>query len=224
MFEDQSAPGSLGSRPAAGVPPTRPVSTEPEDILASVEVTPAGVAPRVSVPVRPVALRPIPRSQGAGVELPLEPVASRHVGRTIALVSLGIVGLGAVVGAGWYGWTVWQASSSTVTPVQPTGQTQTPGVTPTPTQTPTTPVVTQPTTIPRDTDRDGLSDEDEAQYGTNPTLVDSDADGLTDRDEVSVFKTNPLLRDTDGDTFSDGDEVRNGYDPKGSGKLLNLPQ
>jgi hypothetical protein len=76
---------------------------------------------------------------------------------------------------------------------------------------------------PVDTDRDGLSDEDEALYGTNPELVDTDDDGLTDRDEVVVFKTDPLNPDTDGDGFTDGDEVRNGYDPKGPGRLLELP-
>lgn len=48
-----------------------------------------------------------------------------------------------------------------------------------------------------DGDKDGLSDADEARYGTD--------------------KSNP---DTDGDGFKDGDEVKAGYNPKGAGKLL----
>ncbi len=79
---------------------------------------------------------------------------------------------------------------------------------------------TQPTT---DTDGDGLSDAREVALGTNPNLVDTDADNLNDREEVEVYLTDPLNPDTDGDTFKDGDEVRNGYNPKGPGKLLQLP-
>jgi len=47
-----------------------------------------------------------------------------------------------------------------------------------------------------DGDSDGLSDAEEAKYGTNPQLPDSDADGT-----------------------SDGDEVYSGANPNGSGDL-----
>lgn len=47
-----------------------------------------------------------------------------------------------------------------------------------------------------DTDQDGLSDQLEAHYGTDPNNSD-----------------------TDGDGYQDGEEVANGYDPNGSGKL-----
>jgi hypothetical protein len=50
-----------------------------------------------------------------------------------------------------------------------------------------------------DADDDGLSDGDEAAYGTNPSDPDSDNDGLDDGAEVSLG-TNPL----DGDTDDDG--------------------
>ena len=64
-----------------------------------------------------------------------------------------------------------------------------------------------------DSDRDGLLDGQEVlQTGTNPLVPDSDGDGLTDGDEVAR-KTNPLNADTDGDGSRDGDEVRNGTDP-----------
>lgn len=87
-----------------------------------------------------------------------------------------------------------------------------------------------------DTDKDGLADEDEESYGTDPKnpdtdndgysdyeelilgtdpltpneydeTVDSDSDGLTDIEEVKNFKTNPYAVDTDGDGLSDYDEV-----------------
>lgn len=44
------------------------------------------------------------------------------------------------------------------------------------------------------------------------TLADSDADGLPDEVEV-LYATNPQKGDTDGDSYRDGEEVRGGYDP-----------
>lgn len=52
------------------------------------------------------------------------------------------------------------------------------------------------TAAPPDTDQDGLSDADEATYGTD--VLDSD---------------------TDNDGYLDGAEVQNGYNPKGTGEL-----
>lgn len=78
-------------------------------------------------------------------------------------------------------------------------------------------------TIPNiDTDRDGISDADEASYGTNPTNPDTDGDELSDADEVRVYRTNPLAPDSDGDTYKDGQEVKGGYDPNGPGKLQDI--
>ncbi|MCH7492373.1 hypothetical protein IID19_02135 [Patescibacteria group bacterium] len=51
-----------------------------------------------------------------------------------------------------------------------------------------------------------------------PTSVDSDLDGLTDVEEA-LFGTSVSLADTDGDNFSDGQEVLNGYNPNGPGLL-----
>jgi len=74
-----------------------------------------------------------------------------------------------------------------------------------------------------DTDGDGLTDEEEAKYGTNPQKTDTDEDGLTDYEEVMIWKTDTLKADTDGDGHPDGTEVKNGYNPLGAGKLLELP-
>lgn len=77
----------------------------------------------------------------------------------------------------------------------------------------------------KDSDNDGLSDEEEKQLGTNPSNFDTDGDGLTDRVEVRIYHTDPLKKDTDGDSYNDGDEVVNGFDPtKGGGaRLFNVP-
>lgn len=50
--------------------------------------------------------------------------------------------------------------------------------------------------------------------------IDSDSDGLTDQEEISIYGTDPNNLDTDGDGYSDGDEVDAGYNPLGSGKLV----
>ena len=53
-----------------------------------------------------------------------------------------------------------------------------------------------------DTDRDGLTDGEEAILGTNPGLYDTDGDGVNDFDEVDQFKTDAL--DPNGDKDRDG--------------------
>jgi outer membrane protein OmpA-like peptidoglycan-associated protein len=61
--------------------------------------------------------------------------------------------------------------------------------------------------LPKDSDGDGLTDDEEAKLGTDPFNKDTDGDGLTDGDEVKVYKTNPLNPDTDFDGLKDGPEV-----------------
>ncbi|HKJ39992.1 MAG TPA: hypothetical protein VJ972_14545, partial [Anaerolineales bacterium] len=65
-----------------------------------------------------------------------------------------------------------------------------------------------------DTDKDGLTDGDEVNlYKTNPLAMDTDEDGLLDGEEVQIYLTNPLASDTDVDTLSDGLEIENNTDP-----------
>ncbi len=59
----------------------------------------------------------------------------------------------------------------------------------------------------KDQDRDGLSDQAEKEYGTNPKSPDTDKDGMVDSDEVLIYHTNPLHPDSDNDTLSDPDEI-----------------
>lgn len=83
---------------------------------------------------------------------------------------------------------------------------------------PVAPIAPAPVVV-ADSDKDGLSDTQEVQAGTDPGNPDSDADGLNDKEE-GVWNTDPLNPDTDGDTFSDGMEVRSGYNPLGAGKIV----
>lgn len=46
--------------------------------------------------------------------------------------------------------------------------------------------------VPRDSDGDGLSDDEESRAGTNVFLRDSDGDGITDYEEVRILHTDPL--------------------------------
>jgi hypothetical protein len=90
-----------------------------------------------------------------------------------------------------------------------------------------------------DQDDDGLSDEKEAELGTDPTKPDTDGDGINDGTEVENgtnpldpndpgkdtdddglkddkepgFGTDPENPDTDGDGIKDGKEVEIGTDP-----------
>jgi len=58
-----------------------------------------------------------------------------------------------------------------------------------------------------DPDGDGLTNQEEADLGTDPNDPDTDDDGLLDGDEVNIHGTDPLDPDTDSDDFYDGAEV-----------------
>jgi hypothetical protein len=50
---------------------------------------------------------------------------------------------------------------------------------------------------PKDTDGDGLTDDEEAQLGTDSNNGDTDSDGYNDWEEVKTLKTSPTQADTD---------------------------
>jgi Bacterial TSP3 repeat len=85
-----------------------------------------------------------------------------------------------------------------------------PAVEPTPAPAPIlepTPAPAVPVSESGDIDGDGLSDIDEAAYGSDPLNRDYDADGLVDGEEVYIHGADPLNNDSDGDGLLDGEEV-----------------
>lgn len=58
-----------------------------------------------------------------------------------------------------------------------------------------------------DSDKDGIADEQEAIYTTDPNNPDTDGDKLSDGLEVFSFHTNPLIKDTDEDRLTDYEEA-----------------
>jgi hypothetical protein len=74
-----------------------------------------------------------------------------------------------------------------------------------------------------DTDSDGLSDDEERTWGTDPDDPDTDTDGLLDGEEVHTYITDPLAPDTDGDGSSDGDEVAAGTAPLDPASHPSIP-
>src|SRR5690606_6522699 len=64
-----------------------------------------------------------------------------------------------------------------------------------------------------DTDNDGLTDAEEADFGTDSGHADYDGDGLADGDEVKLFQTSPITIHSDADRYDDGKEVKDGYTP-----------
>ncbi len=60
----------------------------------------------------------------------------------------------------------------------------------------------------RDTDGEGLYDDEEETLGTDPNNPDTDSDGLNDFEEVRVYSSDPKKPDTDGDNLTDFDEIR----------------
>ena len=75
----------------------------------------------------------------------------------------------------------------------------------------------------KDADDDQLPNDWETKYNLDPNdasdaTADGDSDGLNNLEEYK-YNTSPDNADTDGDGHSDGDEVKNGYNPRGTGKL-----
>ena len=64
-----------------------------------------------------------------------------------------------------------------------------------------------------DEDNDGLTNDQEADYKTDPANRAPDGDGLTDGAEVNTYKPDPTRLDTDSDGYSDQIEVYSGHDP-----------
>ncbi len=208
-------------------------SLELKSALANQKLKPVGETAPAAPGFGATPFAPSTREK-AGPEIEISPplLSKKSVFVVVGVVL--IVGLGAATA-----WGIWR-SSKKATPQNapfvnaPVNETPAAAVNAPvnavlePVVEPVLPAVTEPaspvTPPPAvDTDGDGLTDEEEAKYGTDAQKVDTDTDTLTDYEEIMIWKTDPLNLDTDGDTYDDGMEVKNGYNPLGAGKLLELP-
>jgi hypothetical protein len=120
-----------------------------------------------------------------------------------------------VDGAEQPGSAVQQGTQPTTTETNPVPTVLLPPVDqqPQPTPVPVVEPTPIPTEIPQDTpsdgdtDGDGLSDAEEAIYGSDPLNRDYDGDGLSDGEEVYIYGTDPVNNETDGDSLTDGEEI-----------------
>lgn len=224
---------------ASSVPPPTPVSVPaPTNPVVKAPLPPGlGDEEIFSTPPRPVA--PLDHARGLRPAQEEVRVVSRsHGGAAKRMIVIGVIAVLIVVAAVLLASLILR-SRKAVSPLSEPSP-SVPSVT-----TPLEDIIAQPSSVlpgsdnprieddlllgtrepatPVDSDRDGLSDEEELSLGTSPRSADTDADGLSDRDEAKQWGTNPLNPDTDGDGYKDGDEVNNGYDPKGSGKLFEIP-
>lgn len=195
--------------------------TPTEDIFAKTDAA----APHIISPTAPTP----PSEQTPESLTPTLPTAAPS-GSRVKIVVILLAILVVIVAAFFISFHIL-TSRTPVTPKPPDAtsaqpKTAVPETSPSPASSPSASAVTPSPALvatEKDSDKDGLTDTQENQLGTNPQSVDSDSDGLFDREEVEVYGTNPLNPDTDGDTYTDSAEVKAGYNPKGSGKLLQLP-
>ena len=69
----------------------------------------------------------------------------------------------------------------------------------------------------KDPDSDGLTNDEEAELGTNPEVADSDGDGVSDGNEVRTG-TDPLSADSDGDGQPDNETTPAWFQDNSSGQ------
>lgn len=208
LFEPPTAPG--GQLP----------EKEPEDIFAATEPPAVSKSAPASPAVKPPVVIETPPPVIAKAPL----ISSRKtmivLGVIVGLIILGGVGYG-LARFLRQAQTSPEASAPTPSAMEPEAVIPS-TVAPTPEQ--EAPLIPEaPPVGPIDTDGDGLSDEEETAMGTKIDEPDSDSDGLFDFEEVKTYQTDPNNVDTDGDTYNDGTEVRNGYNPKGEGRLVEIP-
>lgn len=227
-------------QPVQSVSNAQPTSQAvPEDMFASVDGGAVGANRPASYPAgypaaafnQPSAVQPAYQPANPAYDQELFGGRNFPWGKVITLVIIILV-LAGIGGAVYYGYVYFKSLNKTagVAPTQETSATtavptDTVPATVAPIATATVPVATvEPENI-KDSDGDGLTDDEETTYGTDKNIVDSDADGLTDWAEIKIYKTNPLNPDTDNDGYKDGQEVINGYDPllPGNARLYEVP-
>lgn len=230
IFGGETPDETAAPQPAPGAPapaPQQPTPAPAGPTPPAPQPAPAPVAPQAPVPSPdlppPGARDPLPQPRASAFDrVPKKGGMSTWLKIVIIVVIVAILG-----GGGYFAWYLYSTFSaieivdtdseaninqnvnSNVAPVEEVEEVINTNV-------------EELTPAPLDTDKDGLSDTQEKQEGTDPTKIDTDKDGLTDREEVIIYKTNPNKKDTDGDGFNDGDEVDNLFNPNGPGELFDL--
>ncbi len=229
MFDDQmkNQPDKTG-QPPADLPKV-------EDIFADSETKAQSSSPfkPVQPPTQPPAqsgqVQPTQPAKSAVDQMPdgisqAELFGGRSILENKVLVAAMLVIAAVVVGTlVWFGY-VW-FTNRTIEPVpEPSSQTVVttePSVIPQPEPAPApTPEPEPEPVMAKDSDFDGLTDDQERDLGTDHLKADSDGDGLIDYAEVNIYLSNPLDVDTDDDGYNDGKEVTNGFDPTRPGNAL----
>lgn len=238
MFENPSSlpaaplptPGSPEPKPATPPPPPNLPGAPVEDMFDKAEPAKTASMPTMSMP-KPADVAPAVQP----------PMVKNRKGIVIASLVLGVVVLigGGIALARFLGkpmiGTLKQETATTTPPPNepspvgtqnPFADTSSDAQAPLPSDAAAVapPLADMaPSTAPKDSDGDGLNDDEEAILSTDVNAPDTDKDGLSDYDEVRVYSTDPINPDTDGDTYRDGDEVKNGYNPAGAGKIFGTP-
>jgi hypothetical protein len=229
--------------------PPRPSTVTPPDMFSEVEsassLAPAGAWQRPTPPkpavFQPKPALPITPAAAADRLYNFEEAAPKTDLKKLMVLGGLILALALIIGGGYYGYKKYSAMSSAnnndtkntdakiedkAAPavaetnnaaVQPEVKTEPQAVVAGTDNT----IATATPAAAKDSDDDGLTDEEEAGLGTNPNSPDSDNDGLFDREEVRVYGSDPMKTDTDGDGYSDGQEVKGGFNPLGWGKLFD---
>lgn len=217
MFDELDKQNTIPPTPFVKGEAITPAPGKIEDIFSQVDKT-----------VKPAALRPRDNNSlpVSGTVIPAE---ISWLKNKLMVFSLILGGLIIVVGGGYLGLRLMVKSAAPIKleiKKEEVNNSQIAPEVPAPAAEEVNNVVNQPiqpaVTQPLDSDQDGLTDEAEVKLGTNPNNPDTDGDGLTDREEAKVYGTDPLTVDTDGDGYPDGAEIKNGFNPKGSGKLLDI--
>ena len=216
MFDENNQLQNSDNASAGATPPIKkPPMNEPEDMLAGVDDAPApSLKPASSVPYTSSSPETIPDEYISSSSLPW---------KTIGLAVGSIVVVGAIAGGGYYWYTQRPVAEPSLQEVVNDNLPRS-GVSDTAPEFPPEVELEVPFNGAADPDGDGVMTDRELAEGTDPENPDTDGDGLFDGEEIAAFGTDPLNRDTDGDGFEDGAEVRNGYNPRGDGRLFNIPE
>lgn len=205
------------------------IKKEPEDMFdATDKVAPQVIPPTDLPPAPPAAVSGAAQAPAPSMEERVASVSQKR-GRFPWKGIILVVGVLVVMGAVFFLSMKILNSRTAVTP-EPSEKAQAGGegqqVEETPKQEENKAVteeVVEPEATRKDTDKDGLTDDEENQFGTSIRAADTDADGLFDLEEIKTWETDPLDSDTDGDGYLDGEEVDAGYNPNGDGPLREAP-